>query len=317
MQTIHLHHPYQKYEIPKGEVVLALGFFDGVHLAHQHVIKRAKIEAEKRALPLAVMTFDLSPAVMFQHRHPNTVQYLTLFSEKEQIMANLGVDILYCVENTSAFCAQSPQTFVENYIVHLNAKVVVAGFDYTYGKKEIANMAKLPFYAKNRFEIIEVSEVIQSGTKVGSTGIKQAIKEGEIALANTKLGYTYFISGRIVHGKKIGRTIGFPTANILVSPDKLIPKVGVYVVECMLNHEIYWGVASIGYNVTFGNKNDQTIEIYLFDFEQEVYGETLTVYWHDYLRGECKFNSVDELVAQMTQDAKQAKQYQRQYEPKV
>ncbi|MDK6232702.1 riboflavin biosynthesis protein RibF [Aerococcus sanguinicola] len=309
MQTIKLHHPFSNDQVLKGPIVLALGFFDGVHRGHQRVLAAARREASKRRLPLVAMTFDMAPSIMYQELKPTEVKYLTTVEAKERLMAHHGVDYLYLVQYTSQFAYQTPQEFVDHYMAGLNAAVVVAGFDYTYGKKDIANMQTLPDYAKGRFEILEVPELAFQNKKIGSRRIKALLEEGQLGAANQALGHPYFFKGTVIHGEKRGRTLGYPTANLSFSEEVLVPAVGVYAVECELNHHLYRGMASIGYNVTFGDNREQTVEINLLDFEEEIYGETMTVFWHAYLRPELKFDSAEALVDQLHQDALDTQAY--------
>ncbi len=302
MQVITIHHPIDQNLKNNEGIVLALGFFDGVHRGHQAVIKAARKEAFKRKLPLAVMTFNISPLIVNQDLHPNQMKYLTQNQEKMLLLETFGVDRVYLVDYTSAFSNQSPKAFVDNYLVGLNAKVVVAGFDYTYGAKAIANMKNLPDYAEDRFKIIEVPVLNENNNKIASKQIRKELTEGSLEEANQALGYPYFFRGLVINGFKRGRTLGFPTANIYTQASTLIPKVGVYLVQCQINHQLFWGMASIGYNVTFGDDNDKTIEINLFDFESEIYGEEMLVLWYEYLRGEKKFSSVEAMVEQLNQD---------------
>ncbi|MEG0288796.1 MAG: FAD synthetase family protein, partial [Carnobacterium sp.] len=175
MEIIKLHHPYTQNQIPTEEVVLALGFFDGVHKGHQEVISRAKQLAAKKKYKLAVMTFNQHPSIVFKKIASEDMQYLSTVEKKEAMMAKLGVDILYEVDFTSAFAALKPQSFVDQYIVGLHAKVVVAGFDYTYGKKEVASMKHLPDYAHNRFEIVIVEKQTSEESKISSTRIRHCL----------------------------------------------------------------------------------------------------------------------------------------------
>lgn len=313
METIRLHHPIDKNAVSRGPIVMALGFFDGVHRGHQAVIKRARQEASKRNLPLAVMTFDVSPKTIYQEIKPEDINYLTLLEEKQQLMKELGVDIFYVAEMTSAFSVQSPEAFVDNYLVDLDVVVAVAGFDYTYGKCTIANMETLPEYAKGRFSVITVPRQTIDHEKIGSTHIRQQLLAGDVDQAKEALGYPYFFTGRVVNGEHRGRTLGYPTANLSVPENTLIPDVGVYTVECVLNHQVYWGMASVGYNITFNEPQRQTVEIHLFDFNEEIYGEYLKVYWHHFLRGEEKFDSAEALIAQMHNDQANSLAYRDEY----
>lgn len=309
MKTINLHHPFKQEDVYSDDIVLALGFFDGVHRGHQAVIRAAREEANRLALPLAVMTFNMAPKVMYQQIRLEEVTYLTTLTEKERLMQEFGVDYLYVAQLTSAFSSLKPQAFVDDYLVGLHAKTVVAGFDYTYGKKDIANMQTLPDHADGRFNIIEVTMLSDDDVKVGSTEIREDLNTGRVVQANQQLGYIYSIDGIVVHGEKRGRQLGYPTANLMVPSESLIPLEGVYVVEMLLNDTLYPGVASIGTNITFGENRKRTVEIFLLDFKGEIYGEYVTVYWHQYLRPELKFDSVDDLIKQMDQDAIDAEIY--------
>ncbi|TLG81220.1 riboflavin biosynthesis protein RibF [Vagococcus zengguangii] len=302
MELIEIHHPYDPSAIPSGDVVMTLGFFDGVHRGHQAVIKRAKEEAIKRGLKLAVMTFNQHPSIVFQKIDPKAVRYLTTVEQKAEIMAALGVDYLYVVEFTSAFAGLSPEAFVDEYIVGLNAKVAVAGFDYTYGKKEIAAMEHLPGYAQGRFDVITVDKLSENNLKISSSRIRVYLDEGEMELVNEMLAYDYVTGGIVVHGDARGRTLGFPTANVKTSSAVHLPKDGVYVVEIKVADKWYQGMAQIGHNITFEANRDRTVEVYILDFSQDIYGEQVEVRWLHYLRGEIKFDGIEGLVAQLNED---------------
>lgn len=302
MEIIHLSHPFLQTQIKEKEIVLALGFFDGVHRGHQAVIQKARDLATSHHLPLAVMTFNQHPKIIYQNIDPTSVQYLTLIDEKVEHFENLQVDILYLVDYTLSFGSQSPQAFVDAYIVGLGAKIVVAGFDYTYGKPQEANMTTLPQHAQGRFQVVEVPQLTMDQAKIGSTSIRYLIENKQIATANQELGYIYQTRGMVVHGDKRGRTIGYPTANIQVNPQELMPAVGVYVVEILVGDKWYKGMASIGYNITFEANRKKTCEVYIIDFDQEIYGQAVRVKWHHYLRGEIKFDGIEGLIQQLDQD---------------
>ncbi|UUX34621.1 riboflavin biosynthesis protein RibF [Fundicoccus culcitae] len=302
MQKIYLHHPYDKTQIINEPIVMALGFFDGVHLGHQRVIKTAIDEARLRGIKVAVMTFSQHPKIVYQKLDPKEMTYLSTNERKEELFEQLGIDIMYMIDYTYDFGMQSPQTFVDDYIVAFNVEVIVAGFDYTYGKREVANMQTLPEHAKGRFEIIEIPELILHQKKVGSSNIKDLIETGEIETANEELGYIYQTSGVVIHGDKRGRLLGYPTANILTDDLELIPAVGVYVVEIEVGDHWYQGMASIGYNITFEANRKMSCEVYILDFNQTIYGEKVKIKWHHYLRPELKFASTDDLIHQLDED---------------
>lgn len=312
MQIINIHHPYDPNKLPKDEVVLALGFFDGVHRGHQEVIKTAKQIADKKHLKLAVMTFNHHPAVVFQKIDHKKMKYITTIEQKEERMRQLGVDYLYIIEFTSSFASLSPQDFVDEYMVGLHAKVVVAGFDYTYGKKDVANMHILPEYAHNRFEVVEVEKLSDNEEKVSSTAIRECMKIGDMRAANKLLGYAYETTGIVVHGDKRGRLLGYPTANIKAPSFALLPTGGVYVVRIKVANKWYMGMAQIGYNITFESNRPMTIEVNILDFSDDIYGEQVSVEWLHFLRGEKKFDNVEGLIAQLTQDEEDTRKYFKQ-----
>lgn len=309
MEIIELRHPYNKDVIPSEPVVLVLGFFDGVHLGHQKVIETGKAAAKEKGLKLALMTFNQHPSIVFQKVDPEAMQYLTSLSQKEAHMADLGVDYLYEVEFTSAFANLAPQVFVDQYMVGLHAEVVVAGFDYTYGKKETANMALLPSYAQGRFEVITVPKETLAGEKVSSTRIRAALQNGEMAEANRLLGYPYEFEGTVVHGDARGRELGFPTANIKVKSTVRLPKEGVYVTELKVGDRWYPSMGSIGHNDTFGQGRQLTVEIYILDFHQDIYGETVAIRWHHFLRDQVAFSGAEALIEQLQQDEIDTRKY--------
>lgn len=315
MEVITIHHPYAPQQVPSEDMVLCLGFFDGVHCGHQAVIQAAKEEAIKRQLPLAVMTFNRSPLIINRSLHPDKMNYLTQLPEKIRLLAKNGVDKVYVVDYTSAFCQLSPQDFVDQYLVDLGAKVVVAGFDYTYGDKGTANMEKLATYAKGRFQIIEVPALNKGEKKIASQVIRKQLLSGDLEAANEGLGYQYFFKGTVINGFKRGRTLGYPTANIYTPASTLMPEVGVYLVQCEWQHRLYWGMASIGHNITFGDNNERTLEINLFDFNEEIYGEELTVFFYKYLRQEQKFASIEAMIDQLAHDKAKCQALAKNLEP--
>lgn len=316
MQVIQLHHPYEPNQIPNDEVVMVLGFFDGVHKGHQKVIETGKKIAEEKGLKLAVMTFNQHPSIVFQKVLPENMKYLTSLEQKERLMANLGVDILYIVEFTSAFAQLKPQDFVDQYIVNLNSAVAVSGFDYTYGPKEIAGVKQLPTYAQGRFEVVTVPKEEMTGAKISSTRIREKMEAGEMEEVTELLGYIYETEGTVVHGDARGRLLGFPTANVKVKSTLRLPRIGVYAVQIEVGGKWYVGMGSIGHNDTFGEGRDLTVEVYILDFHQDIYGEQVVVRWNHYLRDQVKFNGAEALIDQLKQDERDTADYFQQSEDK-
>lgn len=302
MEVKKLHHPYDKSLLHTDDIVLILGFFDGVHKGHVEVINKGVELAKQNNLKSVVMTFNRHPSLVYQKYHPTRHAYLTTNERKVKLIERLGVDILYEAEFTSKLGSLSPQEFVQQYMIDWHAKFVVAGFDYTYGKKDIANMDRLPELAGDHFEVYTVGKKTDHHGKISSTRIRELISKGNISEANQLLGYYYDTSGYVIHGEARGRTLGYPTANIEPHPYVFIPEVGIYVVRIKVDGKWYGGMASIGYNVTFGFRNNQSIEVHIFDFDETIYGEDVEIKWIKYIRDEMKFNSGEELIAQLKED---------------
>lgn len=301
IKTTTLHYPIQNFKQPVRQVV-AMGFFDGVHLGHQAVIKRAKAEADALGVPLAVLTYDPHPSVAFKAL-TEPLKYLTVVKQKAQLLETLGVSEMYKMQFTSQLAGLSPQVFVDEVLMQLNPVAVVAGFDHLYGSdKNQANMANLAIYAKARFDVIIVPEFDDLGLKIGSSKIRSALCVGDMQTVNRQLGRIYHTTGIVVHGEARGRELGFPTANVLTPELEWLPGIGIYAVKISIAGQWYIGMASIGRNVTFGDNRPITVEINILDFNQAIYGEDVIVAWHHHLRGEVKFNQVDDLIAQLEKD---------------
>lgn len=310
MKIKHIKHPYHPDEMHQEPIILILGFFDGVHRGHQAVIERAVRIGRQKKLKIALMTFNRHPAIVYETFSPENYHYLTLPDEKQQIVSDLGVDYYYEIEFNSDFGHLSPQDFVDQYIVGWQADTVVAGFDYTYGPAEIANMETLPSYAKGRFSIECVAPQKIDNEPVSSTAIKKAINQGDVSFASKQLGYIYKTRGFVIHGAGRGHQLGYPTANVFTDPPyQLLPGIGVYAVKVKINGEIFEGMASIGYNVTFDKLPRPSVEVNIFDFDQQIYGNNIEIYWHQYLRGELKFASASDLVSQLKEDEKICQDY--------
>lgn len=300
MQIINVKHPLLSEQLPKEEIVLIMGFFDGVHLGHQKVIKTGVELAHKHQLKSVLLTFDRSPRTVYQHE--KNYKYLSTMKRKAELVEQLGVDELYFVEFSTTFASLKPQEFVDQYMIALKAKYVIAGFDYTYGKKDIANMQTLPQYARGQFETVTVPEQIINNQKIGSSAIKEFILHDQITTANKFLGYNYQNQGIVVHGLQRGRTLGYPTANLLVDGDQLIPAIGVYATRIKVGATWHDSMTSVGYNVTFKENTGVTIETNIFDFDEDIYDQHVKLEWDAYLRGEVKFDGADGLIKQLKLD---------------
>nr|WP_077617861.1 bifunctional riboflavin kinase/FAD synthetase [Bacillus sinesaloumensis] len=309
MKTIHITHPHSYTQTDFPPTVLALGYFDGVHLGHKKVVETAKKEAENLGIACSVMSFDPHPSIVLK-KDITHVEYITPLNHKEELFAEMGIDYLYIVNFSAEFASLSPQQFVDEYIVGLQVKHVVAGFDFTFGRYGKGTMESLPEYAKERFTQTTVEKLTYRDEKVSSTLIRDLIQSGKVEQLPPVLGRYYSLKGTVVDGDKRGRTIGFPTANIKVNGDYIIPKMGVYAVRLRVESTWYNGVCNLGLKPTFHeNKTEPSVEVHLFDFNKDIYHEEVTVEWHMRIRSERKFSSIDELVKQIGLDKEKAKEY--------
>ncbi|MGO4887734.1 bifunctional riboflavin kinase/FAD synthetase [Anaerobacillus sp. MEB173] len=312
MNTVYLSHPHQLNIKSLQPTVMALGFFDGVHLGHQKVIGKAKEIADQAGIMCSVMTFNPHPKEVLQSGKTvkKPMNYLSPLKEKEKRIAELGVDTLYVVQFEQSFADLTPQQFVDDYLIQLNVKHVVAGFDYTYGKLGKGTMETLPFHSRNQFTQTTIEKVETKRQKISSTLIRQLLNDGQVEQLPNYLGRLYEIEGTVVDGDKRGRKIGFPTANIQTVDRYYLPAAGVYAVRLKLGQNWYEGVCNLGFKPTFHNGlATPTIEVHLFNFNKDIYGELVTVQWLTYLRSEKKFSSIDELVKQINEDKQKALTY--------
>jgi riboflavin kinase / FMN adenylyltransferase len=309
LEVIKLNFPLNidKTEIPS--LSIALGYFDGVHLGHQKVILKAIEQAEQKGIHSAVMTFDPHPSVVLG-KNEQHVQYITPLDEKVKIIEKLGIDYLFIVHFTADFANLLPQEFIDQYVIDLNVKHVVAGFDFSYGRMGKGTMETLPFHSREKFTFTVVEKYTIGDEKVSSTRIRQYIKDGKTAQLPELLGRFYMTAGLVIHGDKRGRTIGFPTANVETKDEYILPPLGVYAVKIKIGQTWYEGVCNVGYKPTFNKEALKvSVEVHVFDFNKDVYGELVSVEWHKYLRKEQKFSGIDELVAQIERDKQNAIKY--------
>ncbi|TYR82763.1 bifunctional riboflavin kinase/FAD synthetase [Priestia megaterium] len=309
MEMIEIQHPhhFQREAIQKS--VLALGYFDGVHLGHQQVIKTAKQLAEEKKIASAVMTFTPHPSVVLG-RNIQHIDMITPLEEKKRLIEQMGIDLLYVVHFNKSFASLLPQEFVDQYIIGLNVQHVVAGFDYTYGKLGKGTMETLPFHARSAFTQTIVDKLTNDKEKISSTLTRENLASGNMQRVTDLLGRHYEVSGTVVHGEKRGRQIGFPTANISLDGDYLLPRTGVYAVELKVRDTWHEAVCNVGYKPTFHDDlKKPTVEVHLLAFNEQIYGQKVRIKWHKLIRSEKKFSSVEDLVKQISLDKEETQRY--------
>ncbi|MDQ0482902.1 bifunctional riboflavin kinase/FAD synthetase [Guptibacillus hwajinpoensis] len=306
MKTIYLSHPH-KMEADNPSV-MALGYFDGIHRGHQKVISTAKQIAVEMGVDASVMTFYPHPSVVLGRSTPQT-EAITPLDDKIDLIEQLGIDVLYIVKFDPTIAGLTPQQFVDDYIIALSVVHVVAGFDFTYGSKGRGTMDSLPFHARNKFNQTIVDKVSKHDEKVSSTLIRSYIREGAVENIKGVLGRHYTVKGTVVQGDQRGRTIGFPTANVDLKGDYIVPLTGVYAVRMKAEDSWMNGVCNIGYKPTFYDDKPEhpSLEVHVFDYEGNLYGQEVMVEFHKKIRGEVKFPSVDALIQQINQDSEEAR----------
>lgn len=288
--------------------VIALGTFDGLHLGHTDVINMAKDYAERSGLKLAVFTFSNHPLALIR---PDLVPVRIISAEEKiKLLESFGVDYLINIPFTEDFAALSPDEFLEK-LACFNYRCLVVGENFTYGFLGSGKTETLERSGrKNGFDVIVRPLVKMNGNVVSSTGIRNLIQAGHIEYANRMLGRAYAITGKIVHGEQRGRKLGFPTANIeLLHGEMAVPAPGVYAITASIEGSIYEGMGNIGNNPTFNDVEHARLEVNLFNCSGDLYGKTMSVQFHKYIRAEKKFSGVEELCRQIEEDKKAIKTY--------
>lgn len=290
-------------KINSNEKVIALGDFDGVHLGHQKVIQKAVEIAGEKGLASAVMTFYPHPSVVLKPS-AKRVDFLTSLEMKAGLIEKLGVDILFFVRFDVALSQLSPQDFVDNYLIKLHAKHVVAGYDFTFGRMAKGNMNNIDEYSRSMFSYTVVPKVEMFGEKVSTTHIRALVAKGAVDDAALLLGRPYRTTGVVGHGDKRGRTLGFPTANVESKDAFLLPPNGIYAVRLIVDGKAMPGACSIGTRPTFYDEMHAktTVEVYVLNYSGNLYDKEVSIDWYKRLRAEKKFQSADALIAQMEKD---------------
>ena len=279
--------------------VAALGFFDGIHKAHQKIIGSA-VEATGKGFISAVITLDKSPKEYFGK---TSEESLTPTNKKNELLTSLGVDEVYYLEFNEKLQNLSAEEFINNILKKLNVDKVFCGFDYRFGYKGLGT----PDLIKDSgIEVIVQEKQKIDEEKVSTTVLKEFVRKGEFSKYKEYTGRFYSISGLVVKGRQLGRTINFPTANLELDGKYLLPETnGVYITKIKVNNKIYKSVTNIGYNPTISDeKNKKFIETHILDFDEDIYGEKIEIYFYEFLRKEQKFESFDHLKEQLKLDKK-------------
>lgn len=288
-----------------------LGIFDGVHLGHQKILKMLK-KMSGPGEDTVLLTFDPHPV---RHFNPRGRFYeISSVEERAKLVESYGIDYFIVAEFGKSIAHMKPEEFAEEVLIgRLHVKGIVVGYDFVFGKDREGGIPLLKHLGKLKgFRVLVADPVVFMGSIVSSTRIRELILSGRVREASFFLGRAFNVSGKVIHGAGRGRNLGFPTANVEFHQD-LLPLTGVYAVRVMMKGERMNGVANVGFNPTFGEKSLR-VEVFIFDFDGDVYGERISLYFIDRIRDERKYPSPEELVAQMKRDVWEAKRRLGEYD---
>lgn len=280
---------------------LAFGFFDGVHLGHQEVIKNAVDFGKKCSAKSAIITFQDHPCCYFYDIQP---KYIVRRHDKYKLFEDLGVDYLYNLKFDENIAHMPAEQYLKDIIIkYFEPVAITTGFNYFFGAKKSGDVDFLTNMQKEyNYKYIQVPPMLYDNEIVSSTRIREDIALGNFEMVNKMLGYNYFLVGNVVEGEKIGRTIGYKTANLIYPDILVLPAKGVYKVSVEYEGETYGGIANYGLRPTIAHDNKAILEVHIFDFDKEIYGEQIKVNFLKKIRDEKKFNSLDELKMQIQKD---------------
>ena len=289
-------------------VVATIGNFDGVHLGHHAIFKKLQKKGSSLGLPSMVIVFEPTAKEFFSK--DNAPPRLTRFREKFSLIKNLGIDQFVCLPFNTSLANMNANTFVKNVLIdYLHVKHITVGDNFRFGKNRIGDFDLLKYLSsKFNYEVEKIESYLVNGDRVRSSSIREFLANGELKNAEQFLGRTYSISGRVIHGDKKGRTIGFPTANIPIKRIKS-PVSGVFAVKVIIeDSEELFGVANVGHRPTVDGIKTQ-LEVHIFNFSNDIYRKHLTVYFYKKIRDEIKFESFEALKNQINQDSDTAKKF--------
>lgn len=297
-------------EIPKlNGPIVTLGTYDGVHLGHQKIIHQLVKKAQEKGKDSLLVTFDPHPRKALGL---GEIFLLSTLNEKIELLNQTGLDYLLVLPFTRSFSEQTASEFVHDFLIKsLDISEIILGYDHRFGKNREGNVDLLKsLLGEYNKTVTEIPAQSLHEITISSTKIRTALGLGEIDIANQRLGYEYSIGGNIVLGKQLGRTLGYPTANIqLEDSSKLIPEHGVYAVTCILEGRRFTGMMNIGTKPTLQEGDKTTLEVHIFDFSSDIYQETVRIIFHHRIRAEQKFENLDALKNQLKQDEVTVRNY--------
>ena len=289
--------------------VATIGFFDGVHLGHRHLINQVKMAASLNGWCSSIITFPVHPRQVIQSDYQPSL--LSSPEEKIELLASTGIDNCILLPFTRELSMLTAWEFMQLLYDKYKVRMLVIGYDHRFGHNRAETFEDYCRYGRDLgIHIMQATAYTQEQDKVSSSTIRRSLLSGDVMTAQKYLGYNYFLEGTVVSGYQVGRKIGFPTANLRVDfPNKLIPSIGVYAVCVSVNGQDYKGMLNIGHRPTINNGTDLSIEVHILDFEGDIYNQPMRIEFIGFLRPEIKFDSVDELVLQIQKDKEAAIQF--------
>ena len=289
------------FEIKLSKSTIAtIGTFDGIHIGHQKILNSLSRFALENSLKSVVITFNPHPRKIINKK--NSIELINTIEEKKEKLKTLGIDYLIVQKFDEKFSETEANKFVEILKNNINIEKLIVGYDHRFGKNRNADINDLKKYGKElNFEVIEIDALEIEEVNISSTKIRLAIKDGNIRLANSYLGYNFFLSGKVVKGHSRGKELGFPTANLRIEENKIIPKNGVYLIKSKIDNQNIYGMMNIGYNPTFNNKSKK-IETHFFNLNKNLYGKIIKIELLEYIREEKRFETVDDLIQRLKLD---------------
>jgi riboflavin kinase/FMN adenylyltransferase len=293
---------------PGRPSAVTIGVFDGVHLGHRHLVGQLCERARAKDLAAVALTFNPHPRTVI--RPGTAVTYLTSLEERVEQLQALGLDAVGILPFTSELAQLSPRDFLALLVDELQMRLLMVGPDFALGRNRAGTIGVMRQVGKELGFEVEVAPLLaEDGEKVGSSSIRQALAEGDVSRVGKLLGRPFSLRGPVVEGDRRGRTLGFPTANIAIGLDRALPAYGVYVTRAFVGETAYESCTSIGIRPTFDVEPRPTVETFIIDFDEDIYGQEMRIDLLERLRGELRFESVDDLVAQMHRDIVQTREH--------
>jgi riboflavin kinase/FMN adenylyltransferase len=285
------------------ETIATIGFFDGVHRGHRYLLEQLKTLAQPAGLKTAVITFPVHPRKVLQQEYQPKL--LNTFEEKIQQLSATGIDYCYVIDFTKAFSEITAQDFIQQTLSkQLKVNELLIGYDHKFGKGRTNAYEQYVEYGKKcGMKVHQAQKLPEEDEHISSTAIRHLLSEGKMKETAHLLSYNYSLEGKVIQGNQLGRTIGFPTANLeLNDSDKIIPKEGVYAVQVSVEGKMYAGMAYIGHRPTVSSEGEKRVEVHIFDFSRDIYGQNIQVEFVDFIRPERHFSSLEELQKQLAKD---------------